>query len=736
NDNQATINIVDNDTDNDNDGIEDKIDLDDDNDGILDTDENVCNLTDIDFSNFNPSNQNVNESVIIYGQTVNYNLTFISEAFNNFNGLSDGNFALGDSGGSQPISDGDHIRITMDSQVTFVLSNKTMAQNTFDVGDTWLLTALGGFEVSDPDGQLNILSMTGNQITYSPTSTIAAGSGTWVIRTLREVTTLDLQADGNPFSPSRLQFCLPLDTDNDGIRDSFDLDSDNDGCFDTVEAGHTDGDNDGILGNSPVSVNSSGQVTGQGGFTGVTGNEIIATEATVNTAPTNQTANDGSSASFTIDITAVNTTSFTAGTPDYGSGSDSSGQLRYQWQENGTNITDGGVYSGTSTSTLNLSNVTGLGGNTYTVIVTHLDNYCVDETRSATLTAINPCDPVASGNLDSDGDGVSDVCDLDDDNDGLLDTDECENQLITGEFSGTFGNLTGNTTRDTNAPVVNYTYGGGSLNTGGTYSVINQIASNNVHALSNYWNGLAGHTNGSPEDAYLAVNGSTSQGVFYSETFTLNTNTDVNVSLWTINAIRDGSGFTGFDPNIGFRILNSGGSVIQTTSSGIMPRNNDWTQVSLNFFTGSETEFTLEVINISTSGNDNDFAIDDISVVETTSCGDTDGDTIPDYLDLDSDNDGCFDTVEAGHTDGDNNGILGNGTPTVDINGLVTGQGGYTGGTGNEIIATEVTVNTVPANQTANEGSSASFTVDATAINTTTFNAGTPDYSSGSASSG
>ena len=38
---------------------------------------------------------------------------------------------------------------------------------------------------------------------------------------------------------------------------------------------------------------------------------------------------------------------------------------------------------------------------------------------------------------------------------------------------------------------------------------------------------------------------------------------------------------------------------------------------------------------------------------------DTDGDGIPNRLDLDSDNDGCNDVVEAGYVDGDNDGIVG-----------------------------------------------------------------------------
>ncbi|MCJ7465064.1 MAG: Ig-like domain-containing protein, partial [Maribacter sp.] len=56
---------------------------------------------------------------------------------------------------------------------------------------------------------------------------------------------------------------------------------------------------------------------------------------------------------------------------------------------------------------------------------------------------------------------------------------------------------------------------------------------------------------------------------------------------------------------------------------------------------------------------------------------DTDGDHIPDCRDLDSDDDGCFDTMEAGYVDAfvkdDRDGLLGNAAPpTVDINGLVT----------------------------------------------------------------
>ena len=51
---------------------------------------------------------------------------------------------------------------------------------------------------------------------------------------------------------------------------------------------------------------------------------------------------------------------------------------------------------------------------------------------------------------------------------------------------------------------------------------------------------------------------------------------------------------------------------------------------------------------------------------------DVDGDNVPDWHDLDSDNDGINDVAEAGLTDADNDGIIGVAAPIVDENGLAT----------------------------------------------------------------
>ena len=51
-----------------------------------------------------------------------------------------------------------------------------------------------------------------------------------------------------------------LDTDGDGFPDSKDLDSDNDDCFDVIEAGFSDPNSDGTLGDLPDEVNFNGLI--------------------------------------------------------------------------------------------------------------------------------------------------------------------------------------------------------------------------------------------------------------------------------------------------------------------------------------------------------------------------------------------------------------------------------------------------------------------------------------------
>ncbi len=97
----------------------------------------------------------------------------------------------------------------------------------------------------------------------------------------------------------------------------------------------------------------------------------------------------------------------------------------------------------------------------------------------------------------------------------------------------------------------------------------------------------------------------------------------------------------------------------------------------------NQTETIFAFKSISSTGNDKSIGnlIDDVQIIVLSSppCRDTDGDGIPNNLDLDSDGDGCFDVLEAGFSDPDNDGVLGTGTPVEDANGLVTSApDGYT----------------------------------------------------------
>ncbi|MEO9952738.1 MAG: SdrD B-like domain-containing protein, partial [Nonlabens sp.] len=102
---------------------------------------------------------------------------------------------------------------------------------------------------------------------------------------------------------------------------------------------------------------------------------------------------------------------------------------------------------------------------------------------------------------------------------------------------------------------------------------------------------------------------------------------------------------------------------------------------------------------------------------------DSDNDGLPNHLDLDSDGDGCSDTIEAGYVDAfakaDEDGILGNAAPeTVDSDGLVTsgemGEG-YTSPTMTGAVAFDFL--------DPNENSACSTTLDIT--KTSTFNPAT-----------
>ncbi|WP_441764045.1 T9SS type B sorting domain-containing protein [Flavobacterium sp. W21_SRS_FM7] len=152
------------------------------------------------------------------------------------------------------------------------------------------------------------------------------------------------------------------DFDADGKKNYVDLDSDNDGCFDVIEAGFTDDNSDGILGNSPVTVNKYGVVSSSSnGYTIPNSNYLTASPIIINQQPIDQTACELQDVNFTIDTNSITS---------------------YQWQQSTDGITwvnllNNSNFNGTTTSTLTIKTIRNAQNNFhYRVLLNKNGNSC------------------------------------------------------------------------------------------------------------------------------------------------------------------------------------------------------------------------------------------------------------------------------------------------------------------------------------------------------------------------
>ncbi len=220
--------------------------------------------------------------------------------------------------------------------------------------------------------------------------------------TVTERSDLDADNDGitNILECGGISPCPDLD--NDGIPNDQDLDSDGDGCFDTIEAGFTDPDNDGSLGTSPVTEDSDGLVTGQGGYVTPLDSDNNAIDdflETVNTSfieeLTDLTVNEDESASFTFESDNTN--------------------LAIRWEEstdNGTTwnlLTDTDIYTGTTTSTLTINPVSlTQNGNLYRVTISDTLFLC-QQTSTSQARLVVLFDLFVPDGFSPNGDGINDT---------------------------------------------------------------------------------------------------------------------------------------------------------------------------------------------------------------------------------------------------------------------------------------------------------------------------------------
>ena len=766
--------------DTDNDGISDMCDLDDDNDGILDTEEgegscdqsNIANSTSgvgnyqdqlyffnwsgsdftdgvhnndtqtftlpgnliitatisnaMNASSYVPTDMNTYSGATLYKL---YNTTGTKEALYGANGEDTSftvNFTATKNGNPYPLDfltldpestdTGEHVEFSTNGESWKVLE-------TVGNGGTW--TGVGSKTVKTT----NTNKSQGNTIYYSYNATKID---------------VDLNAGGR--QAVAFGIWLKCDTDNDGILNHRDTDSDNDGCPDTTEAvanltpsgtlngGSVNGSsaNLGTVSNNngiplPLGTVNGNETTGQASTTAVN----TAEKMTLITSPTNQSINENGSVTFSVQVNAVTTTTYNAGSPDYNSGTDTSNSLKYKWFKTSVPNT---IIS--TNRYLTLNNLMASNAGDYSVKVIGANNTCsITETATLSIESNNICDAVSSGNMDTDTDGISDICDLDDDNDGILDNDENCSGFISQNTNGVWKGKTNSN--------VTYTYT--NTNTQSTQSSFDD----NQTAYSINKNG---------GEQRVEKRGNTNFTISFSPAIPANeiafaiidvdvkesepVNSNFTPTFATYNLKING----GNNPNGVFLSatdkLNNLPQLNYNTSSGLVTMNGDKENQYL-ILKGKSNNLISSITLTSTNISNNSEISGDLisySILAKEEC-DTDKDGISDSLDTDSDNDGCADAKEAasnlsttatlsGGSNGGSSANLGtnvnaNGIPTIAATNATTGQATTTAVTTAELI----TIDTAPSNSTTNENTTASLTITASAVKTSTFNSGSPLYS-------
>ncbi|WP_299326541.1 FG-GAP-like repeat-containing protein [uncultured Maribacter sp.] len=640
--------------DTDGDGINDICDLDDDNDGILDSVESPKTVLWVTQNSPNSEEQNTINKLIELGYTVtvvddnvggnanDYAVTFIYERVNsgtayanvdNLNSTTRGVITSENALYDEIIGTTGSTGSTSTNFINIINNTHPITSGlttgNYDVGDAdfYVNGVVSGTELGrHPNGQKDF-------VVWEPGDLLDTGIAPGR-RTILPLTR-GFNTAGEDLLVKAIIWTAGIDTDKDGITNDLDLDSDGDGIPDNVEAQTTLGY---IISN----------------------NDSAATYAT----------NSGVNSAYLGGLTPTNTDG--ADNPDYiDLNSDNEGH---------NDTTEAGIaLAGEDTDNDGLDDAidTDLVG--YTDPGGTIDNpltpsqLLLDNDNDAAIGGDVDFRDASDDRPDNDNDNIVDALDFDDDNDGILDTDEgCGNLIINGSFeqqdftdaivfSGGFTDASGTfigTTYNTNT-LAGWTY---TQNQDGWVGAQSPGWSSNTFADSYHGN------------QYIDVMGNNNVTGGVNNVLSQVMNTTVgNTYKFSFFWGEDVGHSAGSQVTLDVKVLDSGNNVLISQTllnkaegviAGIIgPKK--WFYFERTFVaTTTQTSVSFEATPSYTADG---AALDFITVEDVSTCRDTDNDGIPDSMDLDSDNDGIYDVIEAGHNVTHTNGKL---TGTVGLDGV------------------------------------------------------------------
>lgn len=626
--------------DTDNDGVANVDDIDDDNDGILDTDEDASCRGQLNYEYYDGTPS---------GNTVDNIPTSSPDASGTVSSfdVDDLITTLGETNDTYGLRFSGFITVSTSETYTF-----------YTTSDDGSKLFVNGTEVVDNDGLQAATENSGTIVltpgTYSFEVEFFENTGDEVLSVAYStptITKVDI-----PFSVLSASSGA-CDTDGDGVANRLDLDSDNDGISDILEAGGeaSDADNNGIV-DDDTDTDGDGWADvfdSDDGGTALTDSDTdgdgfqnrididadddgivdyIEAQAsgTSPTAPSGtDTDGDGIDDSFDLDsgsslLNPVNTDG--TDTDDYiDTDADNDGDLDILegWDTDNDGIADtspSGSDSDGDGLDDNFDDVDGL--NSSTNVTNGGQNSSSFPDLDNTVSAERDWREF----LDTDGDGIADGIDIDDDNDGILDTDENTNcsASVSQSLSYEFYDLepSGNTVD--NIPTT------GALSTG----TVTEIDVDNLQAAVDP---------GDADEFSIRYTGFIT--ISTSETYTFYTSSDDGSKLF-INGteVVDNDGDHGVSEQSGNIALTPGVYSIEI----LFYEDGGGEFLSASYSTATITKTTLPFTVLSVTGG---------------TC-DTDGDGIPNQIDLDSDGDGIADIIEAGGVDTDNDGRVDDDTDT------------------------------------------------------------------------